>query len=165
MTKTIIRIIVFVLVQVLVLKGLAFWSVAFCFIYILCIVSLPIELNRIALMLIALGIGFTTDLFYETLGIHSFASVLTAYLRPFWLSTLTPSGGYDVGQKISISSLGLSWFTLFCFPLIVVHILVLFLLESSDFSYLGGQLWKALCSSLFTFSAFILSEYLIPRSK
>jgi hypothetical protein len=120
---------IYVLVQVLVLRNLVLFNSAFCFLYIAFILLLPIELNSLALMVIGFVLGFTVDIFYNSMGLHALATVLIAYVRNYWLGTITPQGGYDANSSHNVSVkwaamvFGLfpcRWFsciTLFCFLL------------------------------------------------
>ncbi|MFM8740093.1 MAG: rod shape-determining protein MreD, partial [Cytophagales bacterium] len=66
----------YVLAQVLVLQNLVLFNTAFCFLYIFFILLLPKELNTILLMLIGLVLGFSIDVFYNSLGLHELSLVL-----------------------------------------------------------------------------------------
>src|SRR5690606_32867240 len=83
------------LVQILLLKNLALFGVAFCFIYLLAILSFPITMRSFALILISFCLGLLIDVFYDTLGLHAAAVTLVAFLRPYWLKAIGPNGGYD----------------------------------------------------------------------
>jgi rod shape-determining protein MreD len=76
---------VYVLVQVLILKNLVLFDVAFCFLYVAFILLLPVEMSPVALMFTAFGMGFLVDIFYSSMGLHAFALVITAYARNYWL--------------------------------------------------------------------------------
>jgi rod shape-determining protein MreD len=94
---------IYVLVQVLVLRNLVLFNSAFCFLYIAFILLLPIELNSLVLMVIGFVLGFTVDIFYNSMGLHALATVLIAYVRNYWLGTITPQGGYDANSSHNLS--------------------------------------------------------------
>ncbi len=153
-------------VQVLLLKNLALFGVAFCFIYLLAILLLPISIRTIPLMIIAFFMGLSVDIFYETIGMHAAAATLLAFLRNFWLKTVSPSGGYDEGSIPSIRSQSMSWFITYSFPLFFAFSMLLF---SVDFWGTGNWLNvlnKSFFSSIFTLILAIIVQLLFfPRRR
>src|SRR6218665_3734985 len=85
----------YLLAQVMLLKKLVFFNTAVCFLYVAFILLLPVATNNMALMLLAFLLGFSIDIFYNSLGMHALALVVVAYVRNVWLSSITPQGGYD----------------------------------------------------------------------
>mgnify|MGYP000658956171 CR=1 FL=1 len=156
---------VYVLVQVLLLRNLVLFNSAFCFLYIAFILLLPIELNTLVLMVIGFVMGFTIDIFYDSMGLHAMATVLVAYLRNYWMATITPQGGYDSGSSATISSNGLQWFIVYALPLVFMHHLVLFFVEASGFALFWFTMLKIVASLMFTMTVVILLQYLSPRSR
>ena len=156
---------VYVLVQVLLLKNLVLFNVAFCFVYVAFILLLPVEISAVMIMLIGFTIGFTIDIFYSSMGLHAFASVLTAYLRNYWLRVITPQGGYDVGASPNLATYGIGWFLVYFMPLVFIHLTILFFLEASGFSMAGYTLLKIISSLLFTITAMVLFQYLFFKPR
>ncbi len=156
---------VYVLVQVVLLRNLVLFNSAFCFLYIAFILLLPIELNTLALMVIGFVMGFAIDIFYDSMGLHAMATVLVAYLRNYWMATITPQGGYDSGSSATISSNGLQWFIVYALPLVFLHHLVLFFVEASGFELFWYTMLKIVASLMFTMTVVILLQYLSPRSR
>jgi len=155
----------YVLVQVLVLRNLVLFNSAFCFLYIAFILLLPIELNSLNLMLIGFVVGFTIDIFYDSMGLHALATVLVAYLRNYWLATITPQGGYDSSSSTSLMVNGLQWFLVYTLPMVFIHHLVLFFVEASGFTLFWYTMLKVVGSLLFTMSVIILLQYLSPQRR
>lgn len=88
--KYLIQWFVLVALQVLLLKDFALFNTSYCFAYSAAFLLLPFEVSVVMGMLIAFGTGFIIDVFYDTLGIHTAASVFVAYLRGPLLKALTP---------------------------------------------------------------------------
>jgi|SRR5690606_24466961 hypothetical protein len=156
---------VYLFFQVLILKNAVMFHVAFCFLYIGFLLLLPVETNPLILMLIGFALGFSIDVFYDSLGLHAFASVLVMYLRNYWLAALTPQGGYDANVLPSLANNGLQWFLTYALPLIFVHHLVLFYTEAGGFDYFWHTLVKVLASTLYTLLALVIVEYIFPGRK
>jgi hypothetical protein len=150
----------YVLAQALILKSFVLFNTAFCFLYIFFILLLPLEFNNLLLMLIGFVLGFSIDIFYDSLGLHALALVLIAYLRNYWLSAITPQGGYDVGVAPSLSAYGLQWFLVYTIPLIFVHHFVVFFVEAAGFHLFWYTMLKVMMSLLFTLTVALILQYL-----
>ncbi len=94
-------------IQVVFLKNLALFGVAFIFIYLLGLLILPISIKTSPLLFIAFGLGFLVDAFYETIGMHTAAATLMAFVRPLWLRAISPTGGYVDTEEPSLNEMGL----------------------------------------------------------
>lgn len=151
---------VYVILQVVLLKNLVLFNTSFCFLYVAFILLLPVEMSNLRLMLIAFLLGISVDIFYNSLGLHTMALVLLAYLRNYWLVTITPQGGYDIGTPPTLSANGLQWFLVYTLPLVFVHHLVLFFVEASGFTLFWYTMLKAVSSLLFTMAVMLLLQYL-----
>lgn len=150
----------YIVVQVLLLKNLVLFNTAFCFLYIAFILLLPVETNNLVLMLIAFLLGFTIDIFYNSMGLHAMVLVLMAYLRNYWLGTITPQGGYDIGTPPTLAANGLQWFLVYSLPLVFIHHLVLFFAEAATFNRFWFTMLKVLTSLLFTSTVILIWQYL-----
>jgi len=79
--QNIIRFLLLVLFQVLVLNNIEFLGFINPYLYILFILSLPVQTPRWFALLLAFVLGLTIDTFSNTMGMHAFASVLICFLR------------------------------------------------------------------------------------
>ena len=156
---------VYVLVQVMLLKNLVLFDSAFCFLYVAFILLLPFELSVTLTILVGFIVGFTVDIFYSSMGIHAFATVLMSYLRNYWLSVITPQGGYDVGNSPTIATNGVQWFLVYAIPLVFIHHFVLFFLEASGFDMFWFTMLKVMGSLLFTMTVIIFLQFLVPQRR
>lgn len=156
---------VYILTQVLLLRNLVLFNTAFCFLYIAFILLLPLEINTLVLMVIGFFLGFTIDIFYDSMGLHSLATVLVAYLRNYWLGIITPQGGYDTNASATVMANGLQWFTVYALPLVFTHHFVLFFVEASGFTLFWFTMLKCVASLIFTMSVMILLQYLSPQRR
>jgi len=154
---------VYVIVQTLILKNLVLFNTGFCFVYVAFILLLPIETSALVLMSLGFVLGFIIDIFYNSLGLHALAMVLIAYLRNYWLGAITPQGGYDLGTVPNLKSNGLQWFLVYLMPLVFVHHLTLFLVESAGFTLFWFSMLKTITSLLFTLTIIVVLQYLVPQ--
>ncbi|WP_245970240.1 Rod shape-determining protein MreD [Pseudochryseolinea flava] len=161
----IISFFVFLLYQVLILQNVVLFHSAFCFLYILYLLLLPVETNPLLLMGIGFAMGFVVDLFYESLGLHAFACVMVMYARNYWLNSVTPQGGYDNNAVPSMALGGVQWFLVYTMPLIFLHHAMLFYIEAGGFGMFWFTLWKVITSTIFTTLVILIAQFLFPSRR
>ena len=161
LTVYIISFVAYVLAQVF-FKNLVLFNTGFCFLYVVFILMMPIETSNLFLMAAGFVIGFTVDVFYNSLGLHAFTMVFIAYLRNYWLGTITPQGGYDPGAMPNLPSQGVQWFLVYTMPLVFLHHLILFLVESTGTLFWYSML-KTISSLIFTMTVIVILQYLLPQ--
>lgn len=146
--------------QVLLFKRLVLFETSFCFLYVAFILLLPVETNNLLLMAIAFLLGFSVDIFYDSLGLHALSLIAVAYLRNYWLNAITPQGGYDAGSSPGLPLYGLQWFLVYTLPLIFVHLVLLFFIEAGGFDLFWHTMLKILGSLVFTATVLLMLQYL-----
>jgi hypothetical protein len=156
---------VYVLVQVILLKNLVLFDAAFCFLYVAFVLLLPFELSALVTMLIGFALGLSIDIFYNSMGMHAFATVLMSYLRGFWMAVITPQGGYDVGETPTLSANGVQWFLVYSIPLVFIHHVVLFFLEAFGFDMFWYTMMKMIGSLFFTMTVILFLQFLVPQRR
>lgn len=156
--------ILYLLMQVTLVRNMILFDTAFCYVYVAFIILLPFEIGPVLLMVIAFLCGFMVDIFYDSLGIHAAACVLIAFLRPFWTKTVPPRGGYEMGMRPTIKIMGFSWFLTFTLPLILIHHAMLFFVEAGGMHLFGFTLVKVISSTILTFLVVVILQYLFYRS-
>lgn len=161
--SVVISFILYLLVQVLVLKNFVLFNTVFCFLYVAFVLLLSLETGPILLMVIAFFTGLSVDIFYDTPGVNAAASVLMAFLRPHWLNMITPRGGYEEISVPSIRNVDAIWFSIYSLPLIFIHHIALFYLEAGGFSMFFFTFLKVFTSTIFTFLLIILTQYLFYK--
>jgi hypothetical protein len=156
---------IYLFYQVLILKNIVLFNTAFCFLYVAYLFFLPVESNPLFLMAAGFLMGFVIDMFYDSLGLHAFACVLVMYARNYWLSLITPQGGYDSNDTPSIATHGMQWFLVYTIPMVFLHHSVLFFIEAGGFDTFWFTLWKVVTSTLFTSLVTVIVQYLFPSSR
>lgn len=161
--RNILRLAFLVLLQVWVLNNIQFSGFVNPYIYVLFILLLPFETPNWLLLFIAFGLGLTVDMFSDTLGIHTSATVFMAFLRPFVLNSIAPRDGYEVGTFPRVHYYGFSWFFKYSTILVLAHHLFMFLVEVFKWSNLHLTIFRALLSAVFSVILILLSQYIIFR--
>lgn len=65
------------------------------FLYIMFILMLPVNINKVLLLFIAFLTGLTIDIFSGTPGMHASACLVLAFIRPGFLNLIAPREGYE----------------------------------------------------------------------
>jgi hypothetical protein len=157
-----LMILLYLFLQIFFMRNIVLFNYAFCFIYVAGILLLPIDIDRLYLLLIAFGIGFTVDVFSNTFGMHAAASVFIAYIRPFLIHYQTKSKGTD-RPEIGIRTQGFGSFLAYIFPLILVHHAMLFFMEINHFGMILYTLLRIGASTLLTTLLIVLLELFSKR--
>jgi rod shape-determining protein MreD len=151
--------IVLILLQVLLFNNIQFSGYVNPYVYIMLIMLLPVEISPWLLLLISFFTGLTLDFFTATPGMHTSATVLTGFLRPYILRILSPRDGYDAGATPSMEIYGFRWFLFYTITIVIVHHFALFFLEVFRFADFFRTLLRVLLSSLFTAAFILLAEF------
>jgi hypothetical protein len=99
------------------------------------------------------------------MGMHAAAATLLAYMRPYVLNLIQPSGGYQVEDMPTLGRMGFRWFLTYTSLLVIIHHLFFFFLETLGFSQIFFVLVKIIISTALSISLIVLSEYLFLRRK
>jgi rod shape-determining protein MreD len=111
----------------------------------------------------AFGLGLTVDIFSDTGGMHAFALVFTAYMRPLVLNLIQPRDGYDFPLQPLVSNLGFNWFLKYSAIILSTHHIIFFILDSFSFSLFFSKLHILILSLIFSGIVILLSQFLIFR--
>ena len=79
--QIILRFIVLVAIQVFILNNIQLGGVINPYLYILFLLTLPVQTPRLLLLLIGFALGISIDMFQNSTGIHAFACVLIAFFK------------------------------------------------------------------------------------
>lgn len=160
--KYTVMFLVAVLVQVLFLNQVQFSGYINPYFYIVFVLLLPLSTPRYLLLLLGFLIGLTIDIFSDSLGIHTAATVLIAYIRPFVIRVIS-TREEDRNDFPGLLQNKFGWFFSYVTILVLAHHFVLFYLEYFTFSHFFYTLLKVIFSSVFTIFIIVLSQFLIFR--
>lgn len=161
--RNIINFVVLVLIQILIFNNIQLSGYINPYIYILFILLMPFETPGWLLLILGFILGFSIDIFSDTMGMHTIATTLMAFVRPFILDIIAPHDGYKPGTKPRMSYYGLSWFFKYTAILTVIHHFVLFYIEIFHFGGFFPTLLRVILSSAVTLSIIILSQLIVYR--
>ena len=162
-TRNIFRFVVLILFQVLVLDNVMINGYMIPYIYILFILLMPFETPRWIQLLSGFALGLVMDLFSGTPGMHTAASVLIAFVRPYLLDLLASRDGYEPETFPRVHYYGLLWFLKYAALIVVIHHLALFYLEVFQLKHFFSTLLRVILSSILSTSTIVLSQYFVFR--
>jgi rod shape-determining protein MreD len=151
-----------VLIQVLVLNHIQFSGFVNPYIYILFVLLLPLSSRHYTVLILGFLMGFTIDIFSNSLGVHSFATVLIAYLRPLVIRAISDREE-DMSEFPGLKQNGLGWFIKYVMIMVLIHHIVLFYIEVFTFVNFLTTLIRALLSSAFSIFVIVLSQFIVFR--
>lgn len=161
--KYIIHWLLYVAFQVMVLNGVDYLHVATPFLFILFLINLPTELSPISFMLVSFFTGLIVDIFSSTPGIHSFACVLIAYIKPLLCKAFGPSDAMTLTP--SFKTFGQIRYLQYALTMVSIHHFLFYFLENGSTRLLIPVLLKAVFSILLTMILVFAIEYLKNRHR
>lgn len=150
--------IVVMLLQLLLCNNIQFSGYINPYIYIFLIIMLPYDIKEWFLLLLAFILGLTIDIFTGILGLHTFASVFAAFVRPVILRLTAPRDGYDSLYPLSMFTYGFNWYLVYASIIVFIHHFVLLYLEVFRFDHFFGTLLRVILSSVFSLVFILLLE-------
>lgn len=157
-----IMFIVLVMIQVLFLNQVQFSGFVNPYIYILFVILLPINSPKYVLLISAFLLGLSVDVFSNTLGIHAFATVFIAYVRPLVIGLIT-NREEDMSDYPGLNQNGVAWFLYYITLMVVIHHSVLFFVEVFTFTNFMGTLLRIVLSSVSSIFVIVLSQFIVFR--
>ncbi len=162
-TRNIFRFVVVVLFQVLVMDNVMLNGYMVPYVYLLFIILMPFETPRWIVLISGFMLGLGIDLFEHTPGMHTAATVLLAFVRPYILSLLAPRDGYEPETFPRVHFYGFSWFLKYTLLMVLVHHLALFYLEVFQLQNFLSTLSRVVLSSILSASTIVLSQFFVFR--
>lgn len=156
--RNILRAVFILIIQLILLKRVNLTIGDFNYVHLtiygLIILLLPYTMPRPILILIGFLLGFTIDIFYDSLGVHAGATTFIAFIRYYVLGFISPKEGYKK-DALTPYRYGLPWFLTYAGILIFLHLGVLYSLEAFSFVYYKEIAFRTIFS--FIASLFIIS--------
>jgi rod shape-determining protein MreD len=151
--------ILLILLQVLLFNNIEFSGYVNPYIYVMFILLLPIEIPSWLLLLLSFGTGLIIDFFSGSPGMHTSATVLIGFVRPYVLRLVSPRDGYESGSDPSMLAYGFRWFATYTLLMVLIHHTALFYLEVFRFADFFRTLLRVILSTLFSMTFILLIEF------
>lgn len=163
--KNIGRCLGLLLLQVLVLDHVYLGGYINPVIYILFILMLPTNTNRIWMLVMAFCSGLVVDIFSNMLGFHAFTATLIAFLRMVYVDRIITKDDPKAIETPSIYSVGGTEFIQYLGVLLGIYNLVYFSLVVFDFSDWWRVLLLAVLSTVVSMLLCLLYQVVFLNSK
>jgi rod shape-determining protein MreD len=151
--------ILLILVQVLLFNNIQFSGYVNPYVYLMFILLLPVEIPSWLLLLLSFATGMIMDFFSGSPGMHSSATVVAGFCRPYILRVISPRDGYEPGSNPTMLIYGFRWFLSYTLLMVLIHHSILFYLEVFRFSDFFRTMFRVLLSSLFSITFILLIEF------
>ena len=161
-TKQIGRYLLVMLLQVLLFDQLQLWGACHPYIYVLCLLMMPITLPHNVDMLIGAFAGFIMDIFCNSLGVHMAACILLMYIRPYLIGVIVNDKD-RLNEQISLHAIGMEALLKYTVIMVLIHHLTVFSLAAWSWSHMGFVLLETIVSS--TITILLVIGYNILRYK
>jgi rod shape-determining protein MreD len=159
----IFRFISLFLLQIIIFNNINLFGFVSPFPYVLFIILFPVNGNKSALLISSFFLGLLLDIFSNSGGIHTTASILLAYFRPS-IFKFAFGVSYEY-QTIKLNDTLTPERFSFLFVAILLHHLILFILEAFQFSLILDILLRSITSTALTIIISIIIIYLIKPNK
>ena len=148
-TKQIGRYLLIMVLQVLLFDQLQLWGACHPYIYVLCLLMMPITLPHSVDMLIGAFAGFIMDIFCNSLGVHMAACILLMYIRPYLIGVIVNDKD-RLNEQISLHAIGMEVLLKYTVIMVLIHHLPVFSLAAWSWSHMGFVLLETIVSSTIT---------------
>jgi len=154
MTRTlftyILHFIILCLLQLFVLNNIFLFDLIHPMIYFYLIIILPFNTRKNLVLVFAFIIGLVVDVFSNTYGLHTFSTVLIAFIRIYLLSALLQDEITDPFIAPHIWILGAQRFLVMIVIMVFVHHLFLHFMQAYAFRDFWFTLLKIALNTLFS---------------
>jgi rod shape-determining protein MreD len=149
-----------ILLQLFLFNNIQFSGYVNPYVYVMVILLLPVEIPSWLLLVISFLTGLTIDLLTGTPGMHTAATVLAGFSRPYVLRIISPREGYETSSDPSMFVYGFKWFLIYTLVIVLIHHTLLFYLEVFRLTDFLNTFLRVLLSSLFSVTFILLLEYM-----
>lgn len=149
--------------QIIIFNNINLFGFVSPFPYVLFIILFPVNGNKSALLISSFFLGLLLDIFSNSGGIHTTASILLAYFRPS-IFKFAFGVSYEY-QTIKLNDTLTPERFSFLFVAILLHHLILFILEAFQFSLIFDILLRSITSTALTIIISVIIIYLIKPNK
>ena len=150
-TKQIGRYILVMVLQVLLFDRLQLVGICHPYVYILCLLMMPITLPHNVDLLIGAAVGFVMDIFCNSLGVHMAVCTFIMFIRPYWVGVVVNDKD-RLNEQLSLHSLGWEGLLKYVITLVITHHLLVFSIAAWSWAHMGFVLLETFVSSAITIS-------------
>jgi rod shape-determining protein MreD len=151
--------ILLILFQILLFNNIQFSGYINPYVYVLFILLLPVDIPSWLLLLLSFFTGLIMDFFSGSPGMHTSATVLAGFVRPYVLRVIAPRDGYELSSEPSMLTYGFRWFLAYTLFIVIIHHTTLFYLEVFRLTDFFRTMLRVILSSVFSIIFILLIEF------
>jgi rod shape-determining protein MreD len=151
--------ILLILLQVLLFNNIQFSGYINPYVYVMFILLLPIDISSWLLLLLSFLTGLIIDFFSGSPGMHTSATVVAGFVRPYILRIVSPRDGYELSSEPSMMIYGFRWFLSYTVLIVLIHHITLFYLEVFRLADFFRTMLRVILSSVFSVTSILLLEF------
>ena len=148
-TKQIGRYIIVMILQVLLFDQLQLLGACHPYIYVLCLLMLPITVPHSLSMILGAAAGIIMDIFCNSLGVHTAACILVMFIRPYLIGAIV-SDKDRLNEQINLHTIGMEALVKYVVIMVLIHHLTIFLLAAWSWHHIGFVALETIVSSTVT---------------
>lgn len=160
--KQILRFVVIMLLQLLLINQLQFFGICRPYIYLMCLLMMPITLPVSVDMLIGMAVGLLMDILSNSIGVHMAACVVVMYARQRIIHTMITESE-RLTSEISLVSIGAEAFIRYTIGMIVVHHSIVFIMSAWSIDQLGWTILRIIVSGMVSAGLILLYNFVRSR--
>ncbi|MFM9824862.1 rod shape-determining protein MreD [Flavobacterium sp.] len=157
------RFLLLLTVQIVIFNNMNFMGYISPFPYILFIILYPVNGNKYGLLIASFFLGLILDVFSNSGGIHTTASIVLAYYRPY-IFKFAFGISYEY-QTVKLNDILTPERFSFLVLAVLIHHITLFVLETFQMSFFFDNLLRIILSSIFTILICIIIIYLTKPNR
>lgn len=128
--RYIFRFVCLVMVQTLVLNNIELFGYINPMLYVVFILLLPFDIPYWGVILLGFGLGFCVDVFSDTYGLHTAATTLLAFARPYLVRLALARNNFQQVSTIQPATLNRSLFMMYALWSVIAHHLMFYLVDA-----------------------------------
>ena len=153
------------ILQIVVLNHMGFSSFVVPFVYILFVLSLRRSFSRVGLLLAGFFIGLIVDFYTNTGGAHAMACTFMAYVRPFFLTSLSPKDSASDQIIPSVHSMNFSNYAMYLLLLTFIHHLLFFSIEIFSMKGIVSTILRILISTGVSVLIMLILQFIFIKKR
>lgn len=157
--KSVIGGIFILILQIFVLNDLDLSSLFYPQIYILILLSLPVNMMHWSLMLFGFSLGYLVDWFSDSQGLHAATLTMIGYLRYGYMKTVLDKDAFMSGFRPVYRETETRWYVVYISIFCVLFHFILFLMADFTFAHFWDTLQKTIYSAAFSIMIIFLVQF------
>lgn len=137
-----------IFLQVVVLSHMNLSKWIFPFGYLFFFLYVEKQMAKWLILLLGFTMGLMIDMFLDTHGLHTFATTLIAYLRPYVLAPLAPRDSVSENIEPTFRNLGLNKYLAYAGIIVFVHHFLIFYIDEFSIDSFFSTLLQVILSSI-----------------